>query len=303
MTRSRIWLYLGAIVALFLLTTAWYGSAFYQAARLPQPTFDGQRAWSDVRTQVSFGPRIPQSEAHAREVAWIQTQLAAAGWSPDVQSVTYAGHPIENVVGSRGSKEPEIILGAHYDSRLQADRDSSPARRNEPVPGANDGASGVAVLLELARSLPDDTVPISLVFFDAEDNGNIPGWDWILGSRAYVANMRATPKAMILVDMVGGANLRIPMEGNSDGTLRASIWQTASQLGYGDIFLQHVKYNIEDDHTPFIQAGIPSVDIIDLDYAYWHTTEDTPEHVSARSLEVVGSVLQAWIERQPPAEK
>jgi glutaminyl-peptide cyclotransferase len=302
-TRSRIWLYLGAIVALFLLTTAWYASAFLHASRLPRSTFDGQRAWRDVQTQVSFGPRIPESDAHTKEVAWIQSQLQAAGWRADVQSLNFLGHPIQNVVAGRGSQGPEIILGAHYDSRLRADRDPDPARRNQPVPGANDGASGVAVLLELARTLPDNTVPISLVFFDAEDNGSIPGWDWILGSRAYVAHMQTTPKAMILVDMVGGFDLSLPLEGNSDETLRASIWETGSQLGYGDIFLRHVKYSVEDDHIPFIQAGIPSVDIIDLDYPYWHTTEDTPDHVSAHSLEVAGSVLEAWIVQQPPAKR
>lgn len=300
MTRSRAWLYLGAIVALFLLTAAWYASAFYRVSRLPQPTFDGERAWSDVQTQVAFGPRIPQSDAHAKAVAWMQQQLTAAGWNAQVQSATYLGHPIQNVIAVRGSQTPQIILGAHYDSRLQADRDPDPARRNQPVPGANDGASGVAVLLELARILPKESVPISMVFFDAEDNGNIPGWNWILGSRAFVARLQYTPKAMILVDMVGGANLSIPMEGNSDEMLRDSIWKTASQLGYGDTFVPHVKYNIEDDHIPFIRAGIPSVDIIDLDYPYWHTTQDIPEHVSAQSLEIVGNVLQVWLAQQAP---
>ena len=303
MTRSRIWLYLGTIVALFLLTTGWYASAFYQASRLPPTTFDGDRAWRDVQTQVAFGPRIPQSDAHAKTVAWMQEELVAAGWNAQVQSLTYMGHPIQNVIASRGSQTPQIILGAHYDSRLHADHDPDPGRRNEPVPGADDGASGVAVLLELARTLPSDSVPISIVLFDAEDNGNIPGWDWILGSRAYVANMDFTPQAMILVDMVGGANLSLPMEGNSDPSLRRSIWETASQLGYDEIFLPQVKYNIEDDHIPFIQAGIPSVDIIDLDYPYWHTTEDTADHVSPRSLQAVGNVLQAWIAEQTPAAR
>jgi glutaminyl-peptide cyclotransferase len=303
MTRSRIWLYLGAIIALFLVTTGWYASAFYQVAHLPPATFDGERALQDVQTQVAFGPRIPESDAHAKAVAWMQAELSAAGWSTQVQSLTYMGHPIQNVIASRGSQPPQILLGAHYDSRLHADREADPARRNQPVPGANDGGSGVAVLLGLARTLPTNSVPISIVFFDAEDNGNIPGWDWILGSRAYVGNMRVAPKSMILVDMVGGPNLSIPMEGNSDEALRNSIWVTASQLGYGDIFIPHVKYNVEDDHIPFVRAGIPSVDIIDLDYPYWHTTEDTPDHVSAHSLQVVGSVLRAWLAQQSPAAK
>jgi Zn-dependent M28 family amino/carboxypeptidase len=156
------------------------------------------------------------------------------------------------------------------------------------------------VLLELARTLPRDSVPIWLVFFDAEDNGDIPGWDWLLGSKAFVATMEVRPKAMILVDMVGDQDLSIPMEANSDPALRASIWSTAARLGYGDVFVARTKYSIEDDHLPFIEAGIPSVDIIDLDYRYWHTTSDLPEHVSARSLQVVGDVLSSWIEAQAP---
>ncbi len=143
--------------------------------------------------------------------------------------------------------------------------------------------------------LPADAPPVWLVFFDAEDNGKIPGWDWTLGSKAFVADMTVKPKAMLLVDMVGGADSTFYMDGNSDTQLRNSIWDTASRLGYQDIFIPHVKYNILDDHIPFIQAGIPSVDIIDIDDKYWLTTSDTPEHVSPKSLQIVGTVLWTWL--------
>jgi hypothetical protein len=103
---------------------------------------------------------------------------------------------------------------------------------------------------------------------------------------------------MVLVDMVGDADLNIPMEGNSDPLLRAALWQTASRLGYDHIFIPQVKYNIDDDHIPFLEAGIPAVDIIDIDYAYWHTRQDTPDKVSARSLQVVGNVLWSWLAEQ-----
>jgi Zn-dependent M28 family amino/carboxypeptidase len=303
LTALRRWLYLGTIGALFILAAGWYGFAFLHAPPQSHTSFDGERALRDVETQVAFGPRIPGSDAHARALAWMQAELAAAGWQTQTQSVTYQGHDIENLIASRSQDPPQIIVGAHYDSRLRADRDPDPSRRTDPVPGANDGGSGVAVLLELARTLPPETVPVWLVFFDAEDNGRIPGWDWILGSEAFVANSKVTPGAMVLVDMVGGTDLHLPMEGNSDPTLRQSIWNTAAQLGHGAVFEQGVKYSVEDDHLPFIRAGIPAVDIIDLDYPYWHTTSDTPEHVSAKSLQTVGDVLETWLVQQSSVRK
>ena len=300
MTRTRKLIYLGFISGLFLLVLAWYALAYAMRPQTASTKFDAERAYADVKTQVSFGPRIPGTPAHARTVDWIRTQLEAAGWHVEIQQSTSMGHPIQNILAYRVDVTPQVLLGAHYDSRIYASRDPDTARRTQPVPGADDGASGVAVLLELARTLPSNSVPVSLAFFDAEDNGEIPGWDWLLGSKAFVAGMQRRPDHMILLDMVGGPDLSIPMEGFSDPALRASIWDTAARLGYGSIFKPQVKYNIEDDHLPFLNAGIPAVDIIDLDYAYWHTISDTPEHVAPRSLQVVGDVVSAWIVGQAP---
>ncbi|HEX8991377.1 MAG TPA: M28 family peptidase [Anaerolineales bacterium] len=300
MTRTRKLIYLGSISGLLLLALAWYVLAYAMRPQTASTKFDGERAYADVKTQVSFGPRIPGTPAHARTVAWISTQLEAAGWHVEIQQSTSMGHPIQNILAYRVDAVPQILLGAHYDSRIYASRDPDPAKQTQPVPGADDGASGVAVLLELARTLPSNTVPVSLAFFDAEDNGQIPGWDWLLGSKAFVSGMRTRPDQMILLDMVGGPNLSIPMEGYSDPALRASLWEMAARLGYGSIFLPQVKYNIEDDHLPFLGAGIPAADIIDLDYAYWHTVSDTPEHVVPRSLQVVGDVVSTWIAQQKP---
>jgi Zn-dependent M28 family amino/carboxypeptidase len=163
------------------------------------------------------------------------------------------------------------------------------------VPGANDGASGVAVLLELARVLPDDTVPVWLVFFDAEDNGRIPGWDWILGSREFVRNNPLQPQAVVIVDMIGDADLNIYKERNSNPELTEEILSVAKSLGYENVFLPEYKFSMLDDHTPFLEAGIPAVDIIDFDYPYWHTVQDTPDKVSAESLQAVGETVQAWV--------
>ena len=265
----------------------------------PRPVnFDGQRAYADVKTQVSFGPRIPGTQGHAQVQEWMRTELESAGWTVEIQTSEALGHPVNNIVAKRNSEPPQIIIGAHYDSRMYADNDADAANHTEPVPAANDGASGVAVLLELARSLPEDTVPIWLVFFDAEDNGRIEGWDWILGSREFVNNNPVQPRAVVIVDMIGDADLNIYKERNSNVELTDEIWATAKSLGYDDRFIDEYKFSMIDDHTPFLEAGIPAVDIIDFDYPYWHTVGDTPDKVSAESLEAVGRTLRAWIIQQ-----
>jgi glutaminyl-peptide cyclotransferase len=193
---------------------------------------------------------------------------------------------------------PIIILGAHYDTRRMADQD--PVRPTDPVPGANDGASGVAVLLELARTLDRQRVPheVWLAFFDAEDNGRLDGWDWIIGSRYMADNLTVQPEAMILVDMIGDADQQIYLELNSDPQLSAALWATAASLGYGQHFIPAPRFTMIDDHIPFKERGIPAVDIIDFDYPHWHTTADTADKVSAASLERVGRTLEAYLETE-----
>ena len=257
--------------------------------------FSGERALQDVEYQVNLGPRIPGEEAHYILVEWIILNLEENAWEVELQEIDLQGQRIRNVVAKRGSAEEKILLGAHYDTRIFADNDPDPTKRNSPVPGANDGASGVAVLLELARVLPQDIdKEIYLVFFDAEDNGRIPGWDWVLGSRAFVQNLEVNLNAVVIVDMVGDADLNLYFEGNSSPELNQEIWSQAEDLAYSS-FIPEIKYNILDDHTPFLQAGIPAVDIIDFDYPYWHTTADTLDKVSAESLHAVGDTLYHWL--------
>lgn len=299
MTKRAAALYLSLIVLMLAGVLTVYTAAFLDRES-DSVKFDGERALGDVYTQVAFGPRTPGSAGHARVREWLRTELAAAGWMVEVQQSEQLGHAVYNIIARRGDSPPEIILGAHYDTRFHADEDPDPAKRTEPVPGGNDGASGVAVLLELARTLPQDTIPVGLVFFDAEDNGRTEGWDWILGSRAFVAENELAPRAAVIVDMIGDEDLQIFMELNSDPALRAEIWGTAADLGYGAVFIPETKYSMLDDHTPFLEAGIPAVDIIDFDYPYWHTTQDTADKVSARSLEAVGATLWAWITGKIP---
>jgi len=298
MKNKSITIYLTFIGLLLAITIGWYVFSFRTQPEPVPVSFSGQHAYADVQTQVAFGERVPGTDGHAKVQAWMQEELESAGWQVEIQTSKALGHPIENVVAKRGGESPQIIIGAHYDSRIFADHDPDPANQSKPMPGANDGASGVAVLLELARSLPKDTVPIWLVFFDAEDNGRIEGWDWILGSREFVQNNVIQPQAVIVVDMIGDADLNIYKEHNSNTRLTNEIWETAKSLGYGDKFIPTYKYSMEDDHTPFLEAGLPAVDIIDFDYPYWHTTQDTPDKVSAESLQTVGETLLTWIMQQ-----
>ncbi|HEX9597586.1 MAG TPA: M28 family peptidase [Anaerolineales bacterium] len=266
-----------------------------QPTPLP-PVFDGKRALADVEHQVALGPRIPETPGHAAAVDWMMESLRSSGWEVELQETERFGHPIRNVIAKRGSGSPWLILGAHYDSRIFADQDPDFEARTEPVPGANDGASGVAVLLELARILPRELEgQIWLLMFDAEDNGHIEGWDWILGSSAFAESLTTYPDGVVIVDMIGDADLQIYLEINSDEGLRTEIWEQAAAQGHEDIFINEEKFSMLDDHTPFLRLGIPAVDLIDFEYPYWHTTADTPDKVSADSLQAVGETLLAWL--------
>jgi glutaminyl-peptide cyclotransferase len=259
-------------------------------------TFSGERAYRDIQRQLEMGPRIPGTPGHDQIVGWITAELVKTGWEASIQETQREAVAIKNVIGKRGDQTgPWIILGAHYDTRMYADEDPDPEKRDHPVPGANDGASGVAVLLELGRVLPPDLPgEIWLVFFDAEDNGRIPGWDWIMGSRAFVEELENYPDAVLIVDMIGDKDLQIYYERSSDQELLESIWGKAKKLGYNQ-FIHEPKYHMLDDHTPFLEAGIRAGVLIDFDYPYWHTTEDTLDKVSAGSLEAVGRTLQEWL--------
>jgi glutaminyl-peptide cyclotransferase len=273
--------------------------------KIPQE-FNSQRALGDVEYQLSLGPRTVGSPAHQKVVDWMVQELQKAGWKTDLQEGQLDGHPIKNVVAKWGEGAPWLILGAHYDSRNVADRDPNPAYRTTPVPAANDGASGVGVLLELARVIPGRIKDTSryqqvwLVFFDTEDNGDIPGWDWILGSRLFADSLQQIPDAVVVLDMIGDADLNIYQERNSDKQLTEQIWQVAERSGYQKEFIPKMGYSMEDDHTPFLERGMRAVDIIDFDYPFWHTTSDTLDKVSAHSLKVVGDVMLEWLAGNNP---
>lgn len=260
--------------------------------------FDGKRAYDHVVAQANFGPRITGTPPSLETGDYILRHLKQSGWTAEFQPFTYKGTPARNVIARANvGKGPIIILGAHYDTRKRADRDKD--RPTDPVPGANDGASGTAVILELSRSLDPDRVPheIWLALFDAEDNGDLDDWGWIVGSSHMADRLGdVQPQAMILVDMVGDRFQQLYFERNSDPALSAQIWETAARLGYRQQFIPVPRWALLDDHIPFVRRNIPSVNIIDFDYPYWHTTADTADKVSAESLHRVGRTLETFLE-------
>ena len=266
------------------------------ATPTPEPLeFDGERAYEHVVAQCDFGFRPTGSEAWRATGDYIIAELQAQGWAVETQEFPYRGVTVRNIIGKAGQGKP-VIIGAHYDTRLRADQD--PTDPATPVMGANDGASGVAVLLELARVLDRDKLhhEVWLTFFDAEDNGGLDGWEWIVGSTYMAEHLTVRPEFVIVVDMIGDAEQQIYKERNSDAALQDRLWAIAADLGYGDFFIPEYKWAMFDDHTPFAKRGIVAVDIIDFDYPYWHTTQDTPDKVSAASLEHVGRVVEVLLE-------
>jgi Zn-dependent M28 family amino/carboxypeptidase len=260
-------------------------------------TFSGDQAYAHVLEQCALGPRPPGSPAHRTAGDAVIAHLRQWDWAVETQEFTYRDTPIRNIIG-RAGRGSVIIVGAHYDTRRAADMEDP----SQPVLGANDGASGTAVLMELARALDKDRLQneVWLAFFDAEDNGNLDGWEWCVGSTYMAENLTVRPQAMVLVDMVGDADQQFYFEHNSDPALLQELWGIAAALGYTNTFIAEYRWTVYDDHVPFARRGIPAADIIDFDYPYWHTTRDTPDKVSPQSLERVGRVLEAWLENRKP---
>lgn len=265
--------------------------------------FDAARAWQHLRAQVDIGPRPAGTEAGARTRRYIIDALARMG-IPAVEQPFTATTPIgrlqmANIVATlRGERADRILLASHFDTKRFDDF---------RFVGASDGASSTAVLIELGRVLLARPRPftIELVFFDGEEA--VREWsaeDSTYGSRHYVRQAREAGtlddiRALILLDMIGDRNLNIRRESQSTPWLTDIIWDAARRLGYGRHFLEE-SMPIEDDHLPFLQAGVPAVDIIDFDYPAWHTAEDTLDQVSPESLRIVGEVTLAAL---PAIEK
>jgi Zn-dependent M28 family amino/carboxypeptidase len=257
--------------------------------------FDAGRAWEHLRQLVAIGPRPSGSAAIEQTRKYIREQLAAAGLTA-VDQTWEEQTPLDKVkmvnliVTIPGARKDRLVIAGHYDTKLY---------RQFRFVGASDGGSSAAFLLELARVLKARRNPmtIELLFLDGEE-ARLPEWsgtDNTYGSRHYVELARrdgslATLKAMLLVDMIGDRDLSIRRDTNSTPWLTGVLWDTAKRQNLDDYFIDD-STRIEDDHLPFVAAGVPSVDIIDLEYDAWHTAKDTLDACSARSLQVVGDVV------------
>ncbi len=293
----------------------------------PVPAFDANRAYADVLKQVSYGPRTPNSAAHKKVLDWLDTALKACTRNVALQSFTDTGYGGErlnltNVIASfNDSATWRVLILTHYDSRPWADQDPDPKNQDKAVPAANDAGSGTAVMLELARQMKNNPPPIGvdLFFDDGEDYGKdkVDGDNrFFLGVKYFVKAKPANynPRFAILLDMVGDSNADFIPEQTSEQAAALyvkEIWSEAETLG-----LSHFHTNrqcaIDDDHLPLIQAGIPSVDIIDGDLVghqtsdpnrkYWHTVDDLPKHISSQTLDEVGKLLLTLIYQKLPQD-
>jgi len=269
--------------------------------------FDPDGAWDLLAAQVAFGPRVPGTEAHRRCADWLAAQLAGAGARVTRDSFTYRDPdgttwPLENLLGSLGPPGGgRILLVAHWDTRPWADMDPDSTRRLQPIPGANDGASGVAVLLQVARSIRGEDLPrgVDILFVDGEDLGRADNRaGYCRGSRRFAERGPANYWRAIVLDMVGDVDLKIPVEGNS--VLLAPevvdwVWSRARTLA-PETFPAVPGPTVLDDHVPLLDAGIPAVDLIDMDYAAWHTLADDLPAVSRESLGAVGRVVLSLVQ-------
>ncbi|MBM3457885.1 MAG: M28 family peptidase [Armatimonadetes bacterium] len=281
----------------------------FQQADAARP-FDKQRAFQHLEKQVGFGPRVPNQPGHRACRDYLVETLRPLASRVELQEFTFplGGDSLSmaNVIARIASRRDRggVLLCAHWDTRPTADYERDRERRRMPIPGANDGASGVAVLLEVARVLKrtPPPVPVMIVFFDGEDYG--PGLDrMFLGSRYFAANLpRDVPRQGILLDMVGDKDLRIPQEANSRaaaGAVLREVYAIASRLGYGAQFPARPGQAIEDDHIPLHERGLQVIDLIDFNYgpghSWWHTLQDTPDKCSPESLKAVGDVVLEWV--------
>ncbi len=273
------------------------------------PQFDGKNAYEFMKRQCEFGPRNPGSSGHAKCLTYLTDELKKYADRVTLQNFSYplrsGGQPVTmtNVIANfQPGKTQRILLLAHWDTRPWADMDPDPRNHHLPVPGANDGASGVAVLLEIARLITANppAFGIDILLVDGEDYGEYGSNDgWAIGSREFARKRDPNyrPRFGILLDLVGDADQLIYIERNSQKyapEIVSKVWHQAEELGIAT-FIPEQRFEVMDDHIRLLEVGIPCIDIIDFDYPYWHTTADTPDKCSPQSLENVGRVVMAVI--------
>jgi glutaminyl-peptide cyclotransferase len=283
----------------------------------PDPAmFSRTRAWKDLTTQCDFGPRPPETEAHLKCRDYIVDELKKSCEKVHLQpfehvwTINGKTQHMWNIIGEQNwaSSKVRMVLFAHWDTRPEADQEKDPVKAKMPIPGADDGASETAILIELARVLKvkPANVGVMYVFLDGEDLG--PSEEEMYLGAIKFAQSLPTPKANygILLDMVGNTDLHVPKEPSGEASapeLTRSLYDFAGKIGLQDTFPNTEGPSINDDHLPIIKAGLPTIDLIDfMDYyyTYWHTLQDTPEHCSPESLYKVGYLMQEWLRKPTP---
>lgn len=276
--------------------------------------FDGNAAYRYAQTQFSFGPRVPGSPAAKKAGDWIIQQMRTRADTVIVQSFTYTTAdgkklPLRNILARfRPELTDRVLYMTHWDSRPVSESASTDAGKKLPVPGANDGASGVGMFVALGDVLRKTrpTVGVDLLFTDGEDYGQFgpPEVDVLIGAKYFAAHPPSPgykPLYGVLWDMIGDKDLRIPYEMNSfqqAPEVVSRVWQMASDLGYANVFVQESGGLITDDHIPLLNIGLRVIDVIDLTYPSHHTPEDTMDKISAKSLAIVGDVATALVTRK-----
>ena len=269
--------------------------------------FSGEGAYQYLLKQCEFGPRNPGSEGHKMCMNYLRDELSLYADVVNIHPFTHFDSKrninidMYNIIASFNMNPrngERVLLCAHWDTRPMADRDPEPQNRNKPIMGANDGASGVAVLLEIAKMLKFSPaeIGIDMIFFDGEDYGEEGNLEqYFLGSREFVKVMgNYRPVFGILLDMIGDNDLNIPVEPNSNQIARDivnDVWGLAERLGIKEFKREIGGASIADDHIILSNAGIRSIVLIDFNYKYWHTLEDTPDKTSPESLKKVGTVI------------
>jgi len=276
--------------------------------------FDGEMAHRFVQHMVAAGPRVPNTAAHRAIGDWLVAELRQRADTVIVQEWTHVTRRgdtlrLRNVFARFRPAEPgRVLYVSHWDSRPRSELDPDPARRDEPTPGANDGGSSTAMLLTLADHLKRQppAVGVDLLFTDGEDWGFFEGDDdpdALIGAQYFATHLPPgyQPLYAVVWDMVGDFSQEFPKEGHSVRNapeVVERVWNTARELGLGRVFRDRVDQGMTDDHLPLQRAGLRTIDVIDCcssKYEYWHTTQDTPDKVSPRSLANVGRVALALV--------
>jgi hypothetical protein len=271
--------------------------------------FNGQTAFKYVEQQMAFGPRIPNTPGHEKTGDWLLSTLRARADTVGVQDFHWVTSKGANLrmrnffARFRPQATDRVLFLAHWDTRPFADKSQNLGQQRMPVPGANDGASGVAVLLGVADVLKTtpSTIGVDLLFVDGEDYGDFnDSTETLIGARYFAKHQPPgyTTLYAVLFDMVGDKDLQFYQEGYSMAAapeVVQRVWQTADRLGYSRVFIPRAGQTLIDDHVPLQRAGIRAIDVIDFDFPYHHTTEDTIDKVSAESLQIVGDVAVALV--------